>query len=350
MATRKSSFDKTLDTLRDASRDPRRVNLAVFRQILGAREHGFLVAEAARLARELELRSLVGDLEAALEDLLARPAKNDPGCRAKQGIVDALSSMVAGDPPLLLRACRHVQMEPSGPEIIDTAPDLRLTALRALAVQMSPEVAVVAAELLTDANAGVRAETAHLLADASPPGAEALLRLKILSGEHDSDVLTAAFSSLLKLDPARSLSFVTSFVHADDRPSDALGKGPRSYLGSLPPSGHRSELVFAAVLALGEARPRGAREVLLSKLATSVEIALVHHVMLALALLRDPAAIDALLHEIEGATPLRAKGAVTALAIYRHDETICDRVREIVARRAHHDISRRFREEFQPSR
>ena len=105
---------------------------AELRKRIGDRSN-LVVAAAAAIAGENTLADLAGDLEAAFDRFLVNPLKDDKLCRAKLAIVQALDKMEHQRTDVFLKAARHVQFEPVWGGSEDSAPPLRAAALVALA-------------------------------------------------------------------------------------------------------------------------------------------------------------------------------------------------------------------------
>ena len=74
---------------------------------------------------QLQLRTLIPDLCAAFERLLADPLKSDPKCWGKDAIAKALKDLGHDDSEIFLKGARHVQREPVWGGEEDTATGVR---------------------------------------------------------------------------------------------------------------------------------------------------------------------------------------------------------------------------------
>jgi HEAT repeat protein len=137
-------------------------------------------------------------------------------------------------------------------------------------------------------------------------------------------VTCECFTALLRREPD-AVPFVAAFLHGRDE--------------------HVRE---GAALALGETRRPGAFEVLRDRAADVSSGSLHEAVLLAISMLRLPAAIDFLVGLIpEGhSTP----AAVAALAIHRHNEQIRERVAAAVAELKDANLTAWFQKKFSRSR
>jgi hypothetical protein len=91
-----------------------------------------IVAKAAQLTAELQLRLLIPDLCAAFEHLFLDPVKADPQCWAKQAIAQALRDLGHAESGVFLRGAQHVQQEPVWGGEEDTATGVRAVCTLAL--------------------------------------------------------------------------------------------------------------------------------------------------------------------------------------------------------------------------
>ena len=147
---------------------------------------------------------------------MSDPVKRDPGCRAKLAVVEALVEFGARETELYLRGLHHVQKEPAYGPPIDTADGLRVRCADALSRLGYPDIVLELVTLLTDAEPGARAGAAQVLAGVGTEAAEAVLRMKVLTGDREPAVLGACFQGLLQMEPDRSLAFVASYMKHPD--------------------------------------------------------------------------------------------------------------------------------------
>jgi HEAT repeat protein len=175
----------------------------------------FVVSKAAALAGDLFLSELVPDLVAAFDRALADP-KSDPQCWAKNAIAKALKDLGHHDAVPYLRGLKHSQMEPVWGGQVDTAATLRGTCALALIDCQLDDLSMLSylAEALADTEKSVRVDAAVALSRAGIPEAMPLLRLKVLSGDPDPEVMGQCFYSLLQMAPRDSVAFVARFLAA----------------------------------------------------------------------------------------------------------------------------------------
>jgi hypothetical protein len=286
---------------------PRAPELAELRQALRGKS-GLLVAAAARVVGEFPVDELVDELPGAFGNLLERPVERDPGCRGKVQIARALIDLERWSAGVFERGIGHVQREPVWGGTVDTAAELRGICGIAYARFARHDALEVIAELLTDKERAARAGAAQALGDSGRPDAIPLLRYKALIGDDEPAVLAACFGSLLSLAPRDSLPFVARFLDGD------------------------TERAGIAALALGEARLDDAIPVL-RRWCEEASGEQLRVGCLALALLRLEPATEHLLEVVRAGEPAAARAAARALATFKADPTLRDRVKRATARR-----------------
>jgi hypothetical protein len=311
VSRRRESTEVQLDRLADlrGSPSPRAELVEELRRLLRARS-AHVAAKTAQLAAELELEELIPDLREAFESRMVDSVRRDPQCAAKTAIASALVTLDASalvtleetNETVFLRGIRHVQREPVWGGTVDTAAELRGLCALGLAAAGHPGSSLELVRLLVDPETQARVLGTRAVAGSGFLGAEELLRLKVHSGDSEQEVLVEALAGLMHIAPERSVELARELLAGDDSPRAA-----------------------AAALALGEARPRGAFELLATALeAGHPETAIT---LLALATLRSEPALELLLKIVAEAPGHLAREALRALAVYRDDEALADRVR-----------------------
>ena len=91
-----------------------------------------VVAKAAAISAEFQLKSLASDLLQAFDRLFEKTVETDRQCWAKTAIAPALKDLGHAESPPFLRGLRHIQMEPVWGGEKDTAAALRGTCVLAL--------------------------------------------------------------------------------------------------------------------------------------------------------------------------------------------------------------------------
>jgi HEAT repeat protein len=277
-------------------------------------------AEVAAIIGDAHLVDLIPDLVAAFERFMNDPEETDKLCRAKIAVIETLNNLDYAEPAIFLRGIQHVQIEPAWPKSYDAAAPLRASSAFGLVRMSYRPVVPLLVELLVDKEKVARVAAVQALEATASVVAVPLLRFKALTGDEEPEVTCECFTALLKLEP-ESVPFVARFLHDGD---EAIQEG--------------------AALALGETRRPGAFEVLREFSETLRRGTLQDAVLLAISMLRTPAAVDYLVELI--ARKDSAFAALAALAIHRHTEKIRERVAAAVARTNDTALQARFYEKF----
>jgi hypothetical protein len=269
-----------------------------------------VVAAASAIAGENTLVELAPDLETAFDRFLVNPLKDDKLCRAKLAVVQALDRMEHPKADVFLKAARHVQFEPTWGASEDSAPPLRAAALVALARVEGTDSFPMLVDAMADHAKDVRIASAVALGAVGSESAGLILRLKIRLGDKDPDVLSECLFGLLTVDPKENLRIVAE--HLD--PSHA-------------------SVCEAAALALGKSRLAEALEPLKICLQRCHSAELRRHILLAIAILRLPSAIDFLVDQVASESESEALDALSALGIYKDDPRLRERIAAIIHER-----------------
>jgi len=271
---------------------------------------GVVVGPAAQLAGEHSLIALIPILVEAFARLSEDKGRADSGCRGKTAVVEALRRLEAAEHELYLRGVGYVQEEPSFGPPIDTAVPVRITCAAALFETRYPFALLEATALLVDPEPNARSGVVSVLGDVGGQGAEALLRLKVLAGDGESDVVGACLSALLRADFGRGLPFVVAKMAA------------------APPA-----VVEQALVALGEARDERAVPHL-AAYGEDPRAEVRGAALLGLSIARVAAADDLLVRRLEEAPERGAREILAALKPRLYDEGFARRVRAVVATRS----------------
>jgi HEAT repeat protein len=325
MALRASLDDKlaALRALRGQALTPEQE--AEVRKRIGDRSN-LVVAAAAALAGENALVEASKDLETAFDRFLVNPLKDDKLCRAKIAIVQALDRMGHEDADVFRCAASHVQHEPVWGGTEDSAPPLRAAAVVALARVEGSRSLSVLADALADPARDIRIAAASALGAIGTEGAGLLLRLKVRVGDQDPDVLSECLGGLLAADAGANLPLVAGFLE----PSDPAA-------------------CEAAALALGRSRLPEALEPLQECWPRCHSRELSQRVLLAIAILRRPAATDYLMELVASEEEPDAIAALSALRIFKGDPRLRERIAKIVHDRGSPRLRSGFEREFAPS-
>lgn len=309
----KRTLEKRIDELRGLRQSPPGPETTeTLRKALEDRSN-VIVAQAAKIAGELRLDALAGDLIGAFERLIDDGASRDPQCRAKKAIVSALKTMDHSDSAVFVRGLRHVQMEAVWGGHEDMAAALRGSCALAL-VQCSDlrraDMLRLIVEAFTDNADSVRADAARALEQLEGDDAALLLRFKARVGDAKPRVVGQALESLLNVEGERALPFVSEFLESRDA---ELFEEAALVLGAsrLP----EALALLRTAWERDRNRPRG--DALLRLIGAS----------------RRPEGIDFLISLIRDGSDRDASSAAKALQIHRDSREIQERVQEALKSR-----------------
>lgn len=213
----KKSFKEKLARLKSLEQEsPSDGAVHEIRQALSG-SSSILAAQAARTVAKWGLRNLAPEIVSSFHRYLENPVKTDPGCHAKIAAVEVLNALDCPEPQILLRGIRHIQMEPSYGPPVDTAELLRAACAFGLYQLGHPELLCEMVRLLMDSRPAARRAAVRVLSDLGHETSEMLLRLKVLQGDSEPEVLGDCFAGLMTIAPARSLRFTEQFLLATIR-------------------------------------------------------------------------------------------------------------------------------------
>lgn len=209
-----------LEALREASEEDR------IAQLPKAFNHknNFIVAKAADLSREFNLRDFTPDLLRAFDRFFDNPEKSDPQCWAKNAISRALAAFEYQEPDVFLRGMRHTQFEPVWGGRSDTAGTLRATCALALVqcrTMTNDDLLRHLVDLLADTDQAVRSEAARAIEQVGSASACLLLRARATLGRDEPEVLGACYGGVLRLEGVSAIPWVARFLSTGD---DAAGE------------------------------------------------------------------------------------------------------------------------------
>lgn len=281
--------------------------------------NNIVIAKAARIAGRRSLAALGEAMAKAFARLMEDPAKKDKGCRALTDIAEALDALRSRDTSVFLQGIVHIQMEPVYGGQIDTAAMLRAKCALGVARLYHPEAALRLTHLLVDPEPQPRGAAARGLGYLGGEAAELLLRLKVLTGDEDTEVLGECFSALLAIEPERSVPFVTGYLQATD-----------------------ADIAETAALALGESGRDDSYQALMAHWESTIRSRDRARLVLPIALTKRPEARDFLLDVVRDAPIDLAKAAIDALRIFRWDEAFVDRLGKTASARNNREIAEAF--------
>ncbi len=303
MAKRRS-LEERLTKLKELEKLPVSATTFAELRLALAGSSNITTAKAANIAAQLGLKDLSSDVASSFDRFMENAVKTDPGCRAKLAAVEALNTLGHEDVQLFLRGIRHVQMEPSFGPPVDTADTLRGACAFALYRLGYPELFNEVAALLADRQSAARRAAVRVLLETANDTAEALLRMKVLHGDKEPDVMADCFAALLAMSPTRSLQFVAGFL---------TGQDPLT--------------VEDAALALGNSRTEQAVEILREHREKSFSPQFKRMLLLPIALTRRYKAFDLLVNVVEKEPQADAIASLKALVICTDTDRRRDRVR-----------------------
>ena len=274
-------------------------------------KHFRVVAKAASLAGERSLPDLIPDLLTAYARFLEDPVKRDPNCIAKGAVARALVNLGCEHVDFFLRGSRYTQLEPVWGGSADTAIDVRCSCAMGLVGTGYSRAVQELTALLHDSESRARAGAARAISCGNPREAEAVLRLKVLVGDEEAEVIGECFTGILSIAPIECLPFVATYL-----------------------SGEKEDVRDFAALALGESRNPKAVEYLRNAWDATVVLGEFPGVLIrAAALNRTDAAFDWLISIIETGRQAHVDIAVEALAVYERNTKLKERVNQALARR-----------------
>jgi hypothetical protein len=282
-----------------------------------------VVAKAAKIARQARVTESVPELVRAFHRFMENPSKLDKGCAAMTAIVEALYELDYAEPQVYLLGIHHVQMEGSFGPPVDAAAKLRAISAMSLARTRHPAALDEIVSLLVDEWPEARIGAVRALALNGGPAGALLIKLKILTGESEPDVLAECFSGLLAAAPERSLPLIAGFIDSED-----------------------IAVAEAALLALGSSRLPEALDLLKARSERRAGDPLRKIVLVAIAMIRSDSAIEFLLTLLAECSASMAKDVLAALAFFRSNDKVRARVESVVARRNEKSVYAIFQEEF----
>lgn len=316
---KKDPSQEALSELRAMERDdPSPEGISRLRALIGHRSN-HVAGRAAKLASAWSIAEAIPELIAAFERFLESPGKSDPGCEAKQPIIEALFALEHSHPDIYLAGVRHRQPEPSFGPPIDTAAGVRGASGHALLYTGYPDAWLAMTALLNDSEPRTRRMAMESLGGSASYHAELLLRMAVLAGDAEADITSLGLQALMQVEPTRSLPFV------------------KAYLSDFDPV-----LAEGAALAIGESKLPESFPILRQTFERPSRGMSQNDLLLPMALTRDEAAIAFLLDIVRTDRAPIARAALKALAIYSaHPERVAA-VRDAVDARGEREMALLF--------
>jgi HEAT repeat protein len=307
----KRGFEEQIAALDALRQQAPEAAVAPLRKALSHRNN-FLVAKAADIVREFDLKLLLPELLAAFDRFFDDPVKTDPQCWAKNSISRTLVAFEHHDAAVLLRGMKHIQLEPVWGGSSDSAATLRATCAVALVQCRSltdAELLEHLIDLFGDKEKSVRAAAAQAIEQVGSPSSALLLRLKAIIGnnnEDEAEVLGACYGGILRLEGAKAIPWVSQFLEVGD---DAAAEAALALAAT-----HTAAALDALRQSFEQASDPWFRSVLLS----------------AIALTRQDAALE-FLFDLVRTESLQAEAAVEAILRSLPSEEITERLEKLVA-------------------
>lgn len=284
--------------------------------------NSLLVSKAVDIAGQANLQQLIPDMVSAFFRFMVNGAKNDKQCNAKNAIAKALLDMNFLGDEIYLAGAHYKQMEPALGGRIDTATELRCNCAYGLAKIDHPDAHFVLTDLLVDDELVVRTAAAKALTYLGTPESELLLRLKVLSGKEEIEVISECFSGLMTMSPKRSLDFVRRFLYSDN-----------------------PAVVECAALTIGQSHIPQAFEVLKDCWDNNIGSNVRASILLPIAIIRNEDAFDFLLKVLRASDTKLASNTLSALSLYADDESV-NKIRQVVIAKGDDALLDKFDQEF----
>jgi hypothetical protein len=309
------------NSLTQLEREPERLSSGEARALLAtalASRDQQAVQQAAKLIAAHTLSEHEQALQQAYRELSGERAGSDPGCLAKEALLQALDALEHTDGELFAGAASYIQLESGKLKGRDSAGRVRARAVLGLARLGHQDLLLILGARLGDDDASVRLSAARALAHRQQRDGAGLLLLKLAVGDTEAEVLVEALRGLFTLAPDFALPCARSL----------LGRG--------------EEASALALRALGTAASDAAIELLETELATRALASDRREVIDALGLSLRPLARESLLGLLRSGRSSDAEAALAALSIHRYDPRLVEQVREAVS--GSRELSGRFAE------
>jgi hypothetical protein len=282
-----------------------------------------LVARAADIIYDAKLSQFIDPLIAAFDRFMVDPTTTDKGCGAKTSIAKALYEMEARAETVFLTGIHHVQLEGIWGGNSDTAAELRGICALGLVRSNYRDVMIELGDLIMDPEPSCRIMAARAIAYSENDAGVPLLRMKVLAGDQNSDVIGECFTALLRLSPRKNVDFVARCMDDED-----------------------DDLRQLAILTLGESRLPAALNALTEQFHRVITGDKRKPIILAIALSRLPQSVDFLLKIIADEHKQLAIAAIDALKMYRTDGAIKERLSQTIEKRGDPEIHHAFDQAF----
>jgi HEAT repeat protein len=304
----KRKFEEQLAALDALRQRPPEAAIEPLRKAL-AHRNNFVVAKAADLVREFDLRQLTPELLAAFDRFFADATKSDPQCWAKNAISRTLAAFEHLDAQVFLRGMKHIQLEPGWGGSSDSAAALRGTCALALVQCRSladAELLSHLIELFADKEKSVRVAAIGAVSNVGSPSSPLLLRLKATLGADEPEILSACYSGILELEGATAVPWVGRFLAGGD------------------------DVAAEAALALAGTHSAPAFEILRASFTQASDPWFRSVLLSAIALSRQDTALE-FLFDLVSSESLQAEGAIEAILRSGASAEVTERLEKLVA-------------------
>ncbi len=283
-----------------------------------------VVAKAADLCSELGASQLLPDLLQVYRRMFVNPLKKDPGCLAKTAIATALVRLDCQEVEPFRQGVRYQQFEPVWNGEQDTAGQLRAVCAAGMAgCATCMEALNIFADLLADPCTPARLGAVRAIASLGRWEGVPLLRLKLLNGDTDAEVLGECCSALIDLASSEGAALVMQLLSSRD-----------------------TDVRIQAALALGETHTQEALEPLRSCYETERDPSVRGILLTCIGLLRSTESRAFLLSLIPETDENTAMDALRALAPCRMDGEVCQQVQQLVELRGSAKLKQVYGREF----
>ncbi|HEY7087093.1 MAG TPA: HEAT repeat domain-containing protein [Tepidisphaeraceae bacterium] len=321
---KRSTIEDELSTLRALAGEPNRPDLDEKLSASLRSRQNIIAARAAEIALQLKRSSLGAELIGAFDRFLNDPKFTDKGCQAKTAIAKALYEFGdANAAAVFLAGVKYIQKEAAYGPPVDVAVELRGICGLGLVRIGHREQMHHLVDLLADPEPQARCFAARALAYSDRPEAALLVRFKLHTGDREIDVVTECMNALVRLEPTRAAEFLGEFLEDSD-----------------------PEIRSSAALALGETRSAEALELFQRRFPFERDPDVRRAILLSAGLLRLPLAIDWLISRVEDAKAEDAATAIEALALYRRDPAVAERVQNAAGGRKEKEVAQAFAAHF----
>jgi hypothetical protein len=257
-----------------------------------------VVARAAELASQLKLTDLCSDLTEAFDRFCRDSKFPDGACIARTAVARAALELHCPAESLFLAGIHQLDRD---------AAELRAICALGLVQVRYRGVMNELVELLVDPIPTAQIGAVRAIANTGREDAAAVLRLKVLVGDRDADVIAECFAAMIQLDASGALPFVERYL---DDEQQAVRDG--------------------AALAIGASRHPTAASVLCGRFHGAMDRDFRPTLLLAISTCRTAEAMDFLIDLIRDKPPQIGAEAIEALALYRHDANLRRRLEEAI--------------------